>query len=89
LLLVLFSVLRIFVHPLLLAPIMGSHVSGCMAANRLIETVIAPNFCLRATFHSFRPTEDCVSVNAGERSRRHLLAADCKVGRADFFPGLT
>jgi hypothetical protein len=24
---------------------MGSHVSGCQAANRLIETVIAPNFC--------------------------------------------
>jgi hypothetical protein len=23
---------------------MGSHVSGCQAANRLIETVIAPNF---------------------------------------------
>jgi hypothetical protein len=29
----------------LVAPIMGSHVSGCQAANRLIETVIAPNFC--------------------------------------------
>ena len=43
LLLVLFSVLRIFVPPLV-APIMGSHVSGCQAANRLIETVIAPNF---------------------------------------------
>jgi hypothetical protein len=24
---------------------MGSHVSGWQAANRLIETVIAPNFC--------------------------------------------
>jgi len=24
---------------------MGSHVSGCQAANRLIETAIAPNFC--------------------------------------------
>jgi hypothetical protein len=24
---------------------MGSDVSGCQAANRLIETVIAPNFC--------------------------------------------
>src|SRR6202043_3615502 len=24
---------------------MGSHVSGCPVANRLIETVIAPNFC--------------------------------------------
>jgi hypothetical protein len=44
LLLVLFSVLRIFVPPLV-APIMGSHVSGCQAANRLIETVIAHNFC--------------------------------------------
>ena len=29
----------------LVAPIMGSHVSGCQAANRLIETVLAPNFC--------------------------------------------
>src|ERR1700726_3641088 len=45
LLLVLFNVLRIFVHPPVLAPIMGSHVSGCPVANRLIETVIAPNFC--------------------------------------------
>jgi hypothetical protein len=25
---------------------MGSHVSGCQAANRLIETVIAPNFAV-------------------------------------------
>jgi hypothetical protein len=25
---------------------MESHVSGCQAANRLIETVIAPNFLL-------------------------------------------
>jgi hypothetical protein len=24
---------------------MGSHVSGCQAANRLIETAIVPNFC--------------------------------------------
>ena len=44
LLLVLFSVLRIFVHPLLVAPTMGSHASGCPAAHRLIETVIAPQF---------------------------------------------
>jgi hypothetical protein len=44
-LLVLFSVLRICCSPPLVAPIMGSHVSGCQAANRLIETVIAPNFC--------------------------------------------
>jgi hypothetical protein len=34
-----------FRSPPLVAPIMGSHVSGCQAANRLIETVIAPNFC--------------------------------------------
>jgi hypothetical protein len=30
---------------------MGSHVSGCEAANRLIETVIAPNF---SRFQSLR-----------------------------------
>jgi hypothetical protein len=34
-----------FRSPPLVAPIMGSHVSGCQAANRLIETAIAPNFC--------------------------------------------
>jgi hypothetical protein len=34
-----------FRSPPLVAPIMGSHVSGCQAANRSIETAIAPNFC--------------------------------------------
>jgi hypothetical protein len=33
-----------FRSPPLVAPIMGSHVSGCQAANRSIETAIAPNF---------------------------------------------
>jgi hypothetical protein len=34
-----------FRSPPLVAPTMGSHVSGCQAANRSIETAIAPNFC--------------------------------------------
>jgi hypothetical protein len=34
-----------FRSPPLVAPIMGSHVFCCQAANRSIETAIAPNFC--------------------------------------------
>src|SRR4030095_4123787 len=44
LLLVLFRVLRILFHNFGCSN-MESHVSGYQAANRLIETVIAPNFC--------------------------------------------
>jgi hypothetical protein len=76
LLLVLFSVLRIFVHPLLLAPIMGSHVSGCMAANRLIETVIAPNFVLERSTPRFSECGVCAifaGLRFSERMRSGLL----------------
>ena len=53
LLLVLFRVLRILFHNFGCSN-MESHVSGYQAANRLIETVIAPNFCRDRSRLEFR-----------------------------------